>query len=303
MLPAEDHRHQAPATPAIARRLLIRPGAIGDTIVWLPAAEHWRAPSTEIWVPSRNLPLVRHLGATRSIASTGLDLFGVEGVEPPPPLLDALQQFDEVVSWYGANRAEFRDAAYAVGVPFRFFDALPRDTGGIHAVDFYLAQCDAKPGASPRATLRLPVTRRDDDDSRGFAVIHPFSGSQRKNWPLDAFRAVASGLESAGVGVRWCAGPEECLEHAMRFDDLGELASWLAGASVYIGNDSGISHLAAACGVPVVALFGPTDPRVWAPRGARVEVLPFETDPAGVVSVALRLRSEADRAHDQTELA
>jgi ADP-heptose:LPS heptosyltransferase len=42
---------------------------------------------------------------------------------------------------------------------------------------------------------------------------------------------------------------------------------------VYIGNDSGISHLAAAAGAPVVALFGPTDPAVWAPRGPRVRIL------------------------------
>jgi len=74
--------------------------------------------------------------------------------------------------------------------------------------------------------------------------------------------------------------------------DLGKgygavaLARWLAAASVYIGNDSGISHLAAACGAPVIALFGPTNPRVWAPRG-RVCVLPFETPPADVARAAL----------------
>lgn len=295
MLPAEDSRDQAPATAPVERLLLVRPGAIGDTIVWLPAAERWRAPYTEIWVPSRNVPLVRHLGVTRSIASTGLELFGIDGVTPLTSLLDTFKQFDEIVSWYGANRTEFRDAARATGMPFRFFDALPLDANGIHAVDFYLAQCGVPAGAVPR----LPVTRRDE----GYAVIHPFSGSKRKNWPLDAFRAVAAALEREGVEVRWCAGPEEPLERAMRFDDLGKLAEWLAGASVYIGNDSGISHLAAACGVPVVALFGPTDARVWAPRGARVTVIPFETDPLFVVAAALRLRNESDRAHDQREFA
>jgi ADP-heptose:LPS heptosyltransferase len=59
----------------------------------------------------------------------------------------------------------------------------------------------------------------------------------------------------------------------VRFDDLYELACWLAGASLYVGNDSGITHLAAAAGAPVVALFGPTDPAVWAPRGPRVRVV------------------------------
>ena len=82
--------------------------------------------------------------------------------------------------------------------------------------------------------------------------------------------------------VRWCAGPEDPpLEGAVRIDDLYELACWLAGARLYAGNDSGITHLAAAAGAPVLALFGPTDPAVWAPRGANVRVYRWGTVPAG----------------------
>jgi heptosyltransferase III len=51
------------------------------------------------------------------------------------------------------------------------------------------------------------------------------------------------------------------------------LASWIAGARAYIGNDAGITHLAAAAGAPVVAIFGPTDPVLWAPRGPRVRIV------------------------------
>jgi heptosyltransferase-3 len=72
--------------------------------------------------------------------------------------------------------------------------------------------------------------------------------------------------------VKWCAGPEDELPGAVRFADLYELACWLAGARIYIGNDSGPTHLAAAVGTPVVALFGPSDPAVWAPRGPRVAI-------------------------------
>ncbi len=53
-------------------------------------------------------------------------------------------------------------------------------------------------------------------------------------------------------------------------DSLGDLAAWLASATAYVGNDSGITHLAAAVGTPVVALFGTTDPAVWCPRGENV---------------------------------
>jgi ADP-heptose:LPS heptosyltransferase len=112
-------------------------------------------------------------------------------------------------------------------------------------------------------------------ERREFAVIHPFSGSTRKNWPLTRFQHLAGTL-SARLPVAWCAGPEEVLEGAVRFEDLRELACWLAAARLYVGNDSGITHLAAAVGTPVVALFGASDPRVWAPRGERVRVVAGE---------------------------
>lgn len=269
MLPPEDHRAEAPAAAPVARRLLIRPGAIGDTLVWLPAAAHLRP--AEIWVPTANLPLVRHLAPARAIASTGLELAGLPGYEVPA----ALSDFDEIWSWYGANRDDFRAAV--AHLPFRFFRALPDGNG--HAVDFYAAQTGAPPSLIPR----LPVERHNS----GFAVIHPFSSSPRKNWPLEKFAAVAQALQNDGVEVRFTAGPDEPLDGAVRFDDLGRLAEWLAQASIYIGNDSGITHLAAACGVPVVALFGPASPRAWTPRGSRVRVLSLD-DSAERVSSAAR---------------
>jgi ADP-heptose:LPS heptosyltransferase len=75
------------------------------------------------------------------------------------------------------------------------------------------------------------------------------------------------------IPVRWCAGPEDSLPDAVRIADLYELACRLATARVYIGNDSGITHLAAAVGTPVVAVFGPTDPSIWAPRGDQIRVI------------------------------
>jgi heptosyltransferase III len=245
------------------RRLVIRPGAVGDFIVSLPALQCLRADYFEVWTASPNLPLARFAHRARAIASTGIDLLGV--TDPPARLLDDLRSFDSIVSWYGSNRPEFRDAV--AGLPFTFFPALPRDTAN-HATDFYLDQvrtiAPCESDGIPR--IHCNVERGD------FAVIHPFSGSARKNWPLDKFRALAARLERI-MPVRWCAGPEDPpLPGAVRIDDLYELACWLARARLYIGNDSGITHLAAAAGAPVLALFGPTDPAVWAPRGPNVRV-------------------------------
>ena len=169
------------------RRLVIRPGAIGDFIVSLPAMECLRSDYLEVWAASPNVPLVRFADHVRSIASTGLDLLGV--AEPPPRLLDELRAFDSIVSWYGANRPDFRDIIGSLDLPCRFFPALPADGAARHATDFYLDQvrelCELRGDGIPR--IACPAARAN------FAVIHPFSGSARKNWPLEKFRQLARG--------------------------------------------------------------------------------------------------------------
>jgi hypothetical protein len=242
--------------------LLIRPGGIGDCILSLPALEYLAADHTEVWVPGAVAPLIRFADRVRSLSSTGLDLVGLPDVEPPPHTIAALAQFDSIVSWYGTNRSEFRAEVGRLRLPFEFFDALPREPNAVHAADYFLRQV----GGGGHAVPRIPCPR----SYGGFAAIHPFSGGAAKNWPLDRFRHVAKHLN---IPVRWCAGPEEALPDAVRFDDLYELALWLAAAQIYVGNDSGITHLAAAVGAPVVAIFGPSDPAVWGPRGERVRVL------------------------------
>jgi ADP-heptose:LPS heptosyltransferase len=99
---------------------------------------------------------------------------------------------------------------------------------------------------------------------RDFIAIHPFSGSPKKNWPLESFRQVAARLP---LPAEFSAGPAEALDAAHRFDDVWQLARWLASARLYLGNDSGVSHLAAAVGTPAIAIFRASDPRVWGPRG------------------------------------
>jgi len=252
------------------RRLTIRPGAIGDFIVSLPALECLQADYYEVWAASANVPLVRFADRVRPIASTGIDLLAVS--EPQPMLIEALRGFDSIVSWYGANRPEFREEVATLGLPFTFFPALPPEGAGTHATDFYLAQARTLAPCQSDGIPRIPCDISPEASREEFAAIHPFSGSARKNWPLENFRELARQLEG-DMPVRWCAGPEDPpLEAATRIDDLYELARWLARAQMYVGNDSGITHLAAAVGTPVLALFGPTDPEVWAPRGANVTV-------------------------------
>ena len=253
------------------RTLLIRPGAIGDAIVSLPAMEFLRGEYTEVWAPTVNLSLFSFADKVRSIASTGLERIGVFD----EPIAEELRQFDRIVSWYGANREEFRKALQ--GLPVEFHRALPAADCSIHAVDFYLEQVGAPLGAVPR----IPVSA----EKRDFMAIHPFSGSVQKNWPWEKFQAVAG---QSSLPVEWAAAPDG----THRFQNLGDVTVWLASARVYLGNDSGISHLAAAVGTPVIALFGQTDPRVWAPRGAAVKIL--RMDSATVAHVLDSIADETD---------
>lgn len=179
-------------------------------------------------------------------------------------VLARLSQFDAIYSWYGAARQEFRDAVSSL--PFHFYAALPTNAR-LHATDFYCAQVGAE--------VRPPRIDVPDHGRAPFFILHPFASNTAKSWPLDCFRALAGTLSD----VRWCAGPEDLvrhpglIEHPVVVRDLFELARWISTARAYIGNDSGITHLAAAVGTPTVAIFGPTDPAVWAPRGVNVRVV------------------------------
>src|SRR2546421_9228967 len=218
------------------RRLLIRPGGIGDVIVSLPALESLRADYLEIWVAEQKVPLIRFADAVHSLGSTGLDMLEFADA---PKLVERLRSFDSIISWYGSTRPEFRDTVNRLGLPFRFLPALPANKG--HAIDFYLNQVEASEPRPLGSVLLGPASHLREDH----AVIHPFASSPQKRWPLDKFREVARRLKMA---VRWCAGPEEDLPEAVRMNNLYDLACWLARARLYIGNDSGISHLAAAVG-------------------------------------------------------
>lgn len=252
--------------PLLIRRLLIRPGAVGDFIVSLPALESLRADYTEVWCASQNVALARFADSAQSVVASGLDRVGLL---PAEEVVRFLRSFDSIVSWYGTHNPEFRELVGKLELPFRFLPSLP--SGRQHSVEFYLNQA-RELGAAPRSRfpeIQCPAAERT------FAVIHPFASSARKRAPMALFEESASRL-STKMPVHWLCGPEEKLENAVEIGDLYELACWLRRARIFVGNDSGISHLAAAVGTPVQAFFRITDPRTWAPRGPSVNTIGLE---------------------------
>jgi hypothetical protein len=128
----------------------------------------------------------------------------------------------------------------------------------------------------------------------GFLAVHPRSGSAVKNWPVERFAGLVA-HHSAGRPWLLVEGPADAaaaetlarVPGALRARELPPrvLGTLLSRAGVYVGNDSGVSHLAAAWGAPTLALFGPTDPAVWAPLGPHVRTLRSTTGAMDGLSV------------------
>jgi ADP-heptose:LPS heptosyltransferase len=143
----------------------------------------------------------------------------------------------------------------------------------------------------PRARLfAAPYFR-----SGPYAVLHPLASSPEKTWPRENFLAVAKHLRDLGIEPLFVAGANEDLsafgEHCcFQGAALEEVKSLLAGAALFVGNDSGPAHIAAAFGRPVIVLFGSSDVENWRPWRTQNVVL---TSPNGINSIEVSEVAEA----------
>ncbi len=136
----------------------------------------------------------------------------------------------------------------------------------------------------PRARLFAKPAHR----GKPYAVLHPIASAPDKTWSAANFLKVAEHLEKQlGLDPVFIAGPGESLAAFDRYPTLAgvsleEIKSLLAGASLFIGNDSGPAHMAAAFGLPVVVLFGSSDSEIWRPWRTPSVVL---SSPGGIHSI------------------
>ncbi|SNZ16831.1 glycosyltransferase family 9 protein [Hydrogenobacter hydrogenophilus] len=141
----------------------------------------------------------------------------------------------------------------------------------IWIVDHYLESLGLKDNYSD--TLYLKPIR--DNPFKGKAVIHPSSGSKAKNPPIELFLRIEEYLKRHGYQVIYFVGEadewvKDFVSEFYQSTDPLEIAKALKEARLFIGNDSGISHLASYVGVPTFVFYGPTDPIVWRPIGRKV---------------------------------
>ena len=109
------------------------------------------------------------------------------------------------------------------------------------------------------------------------AIIHAVAATPEKTWGPANFLAVADHLAHSGVSPVFIGGPDDDLTPFRRYptlqSSLSEVKSLLAAAALFIGNDSGPAHMAAAFGLPSVVIFGPSDPAIWGPWRTPGEVV------------------------------
>ena len=276
------------ATP-IVKLVIIKPGALGDTLLLAPALRALQEgqPGVEVAVAG-SLPavgLLRHIGLAAAV-------FDIErlNLHAPAEVEFRLLHGARVLACLNLD-ADGRDAL-SDRAGLRSITACPacsRPEGQHMAV--YLHQClkrfIPRTGALTRAALACP-----DDDSLcpapPYAVLAPGAGSTAKRAPLARFEAAAREMYARGILPMFLAGEVEVEQGLVaRFPGrfprvvtppLTALAGLLKGAVAVYANDSGPAHLAGLLGTPTTVFFGPTDPEVWRPWGPRVNIHRFSAE-------------------------
>ncbi len=298
------------------RILVVRGGAIGDFIMTLPAIgalrERWPEAHIEIlgYPHIAQLAKDRHYAdATRSIEARPLAGFFIPQAVLDPSLMTYFGSFQVVLSYLYDPDEVFADNVRRCGVS-RLITASPRPTD-CPAAEHYckpLRQLEIEvrdpcpriypsPADREEMTEFLAARAGGKAGNRLLVALHPGSGSEKKNWDVDEFTALAQWLighrEWELILIRGEAdGPvvarlsEQLTPDAYRMVagwPLPRLAALLERCAVYIGNDSGITHLAAAVQCPTIALFGPASVPAWEPVGPAVRVLRFAEATQSVV--------------------
>lgn len=278
------------------RILVIRGGAIGDFVLTLPAIRLLRENIAGCHLEVLGYPGIVDLAvtagladATRSLEHRTMALLFAKGATIDEALCDYLRSFNLVVSYLYDPDGFLRDNMERIGVR-TFLAASHRvEEGSGHAAEQLARPLEKIALFLDDPAPNLGLRMSDDAAAQPLIAIHPGSGSIKKNWLLENWMRLGRELVSSfpNAKLTLITGEAEqdrgiTSEITSAWSDLNfrhldslplpELARHLAGSRAFIGHDSGISHLAAACGAPCLLFFGPTDPATWAPRNAAVKV-------------------------------
>lgn len=283
--------------------LVIRGGAIGDFILTLPAIEALRKQFPETRIEVLGYPHIACLAlmgsradAVRSIESRPLARFFARGIEQDPAWIEYFESCNIVLSYlYDPDGLFQSNVENHVRGQFIAGRHRPDESQSHHATQVFLEPLErlAIFDADPAPRLVTGVSKQKDGV---VLALHPGSGGTHKIWPQASWMRLAArmarstrwrflivGGEAEGGFLRQLASefPEERVE-VLQHSPLDSLAMRLAGCTAFIGHDSGISHLAAAVGLPVLALWGPTREEIWKPLGEQVSILKHDSGLEGL---------------------
>jgi len=283
-------------------------GGLGDLVALLPSLlalrrTHPKA-HIEMLGPSSWLPLLEQRGyVDRGVSLEAVPLhmlFRPSAAADKNPFFDFLEDLDLIVSWFGDGEGVFERNLEAVSKGrAHVFPLRNHARFAGHISEYYLATLASIGVEVGTPCYRIlppkgPARARLEDELPGiplphppFVCIHPGSGSPTKNWPLESFIGVARQIaRRSKPAIVFVLGPAE--QEYLRTDRIRAdipsariiqepsicgLATLFEHSLLYVGNDSGPTHLAAATGAPTIALFGPTSPERWGPRGPQVRVI------------------------------
>lgn len=269
------------------------PGALGDFLCFLPALERLAGGRrVDLLARSEYAEVLPASIRTRSLECREISRLFVNGADRDPELRQFFHPYGRVYSWMASSQPPFvANLSSLSNGRLKIFPFRPPDRRQ-HMTEYYLSCLEEShsPETFAPIVLREDALAWSDRYWNIHALPHgkvlalaPGSGSKEKNWPARFFAAVAEWWAKSVCGrVLTFLGPAEAaLSGAESFrrsslvvhdESLGKVAALLSRCDLYLGNDSGLTHLAAALGVPSAALFGPSDPVQWAPRGRRVIV-------------------------------
>jgi ADP-heptose:LPS heptosyltransferase len=285
--------------------LLLHPGGLGDIILSLPAVallrEHFPAARVTIAGNTDHLAPVVGGYAESAVSLSALPLHNLYAdAVPPDSDIRFWRSFDLMVSWTGSGNPSFVQKMKAICPDARIASWRPDPKESRHVSQLFIDSLGPEI-ASGREAAHAPICVRRELSDQGtqwllgqgwraeepLVALHPGAGSETKRWPLDRFIDLARYLTQAEkkrlVIVEGPAEPGLAvqIEQELREDrlivakslSLSMLAAIIAKAELFVGNDSGMAHLAAALGTSAIALFGPTLPKHWAPLGPDVRIL------------------------------
>lgn len=282
------------------RILILRGGALGDFILTIPAIaalrRRWPKAYLELVGYEKNAGLaltVNLIDRLQSLDSARMALYFQKERQLSQSEKKYIRSFDLIVSYLhdpdGIVLKHLKESGVKKVV------AVSPIVRKSHAADHFcypLLKIIGRKYEKP-ARLEWPQSLRPAARNRLLSevgekqviIIHPGSGSPGKNWPAGKFALLAKKIRNessfepiiiggeadrSAIAIMRSSWPDF---HIVEHLPLPDIASILSVAKGFVGNDSGITHLAAALGIPVIALFGPTDPAIWAPRGKNVSVI------------------------------